>query len=235
MVRIFQLHGGYRQSAAFIADVLKRLEEADALTERIQFSGTIPDTPLHYTITCLIPGCFPLTQDLYNSDSDIRAQVIEILDTIRKLSVPSSVMTAQEFMGPRLNHLNSKLELLARQFPFTVGRVGPLCKPVDFATFRMVVSHCDAAHENFLVKRVEPDSKLSIMALIDWEFVSYRPEFADALKFPRVAWGDELVKRFDHCAKAVLYTESLCMIAEDYEDTEGFKGALEIVLKANGR
>jgi serine/threonine protein kinase len=219
IVRIFELHDGFRQSATFLWQVLTSLERDGAASERIRHHGILPATDFHYTVTKFVDG-IPLTDELCSHPS-VRHQVVSLFRAMWNLSVPSTVSTVEDYMRPRLEQLNSHLSFIS---PAVSQQVGTLASLPDFQGFRMVVSHCDMVPEN-IIGRLKPSVEISV---IDWEFCNYVPEFHVAAQFGRKAgrqvWGDTFIRDIGYgpYTEQVVWTESLCMIAEDYgrEDFE---------------
>ncbi|KAJ6610996.1 hypothetical protein B0H10DRAFT_2224461 [Mycena sp. CBHHK59/15] len=213
IVRIFELHDGYRQPAAFIARVLAALERAGAPAERIRHHGVVPGTPFHYTVTQLAAGG-PLARACC-ANPGVRAQH------------PGCGGTVEAYMHPRLAQLRAKL---AGADPAVAEQVGELATLSECARFRMVVSHNDLAEENIFA-RFEPSVSISV---IDWEFCAYIPEFRNDVtlrgKVGRELWGEGFYETYDigfgPYPERVVWTERLCMIAEDYEGTDFEKGVL---------
>ncbi|KAJ7484721.1 hypothetical protein FB451DRAFT_90766 [Mycena latifolia] len=226
IVRIFELHDGYRQPATFLWQVLKSLEGAGAASERIQYHGTLPATDFHYTVTKFVSG-IPLTDELCSHPS-IRQQVASLFRAMWNLSVPSTVFTVEDYMRPRLERLHGHLSFIS---PAVSQQVGTLASLPDFQGFRMVVSHCDMVPEN-IIGRLEPSVDVSV---IDWEFCNYVPEFRVAAQLGRKAgrqvWGDNFIQDIGYgpYSDQVVWTESLCMIAEDYVQ-EDFEAQVLIAL-----
>ncbi|KAJ7136131.1 hypothetical protein C8R44DRAFT_393828 [Mycena epipterygia] len=228
IVRIFELHDGYRQPAEFISDILTALEMASAPSERVRHHGIVERTPFHYTVTEFCAGV-ELTRELC-ADQGVGAQIAALQHALRDLSVPDTVGTVEEYMQPRLARLYSKLDSAS----LTVAQrkdIGDLSALADFQPFRMVVSHCDISPEN-IIARSEPQGAISV---IDWEFCTYVPEFridsTFRYKAGRELWGDGFLDShgFKPYPKQVVWTERLCMIAEDYDGAEfeaGILGAL---------
>ncbi|KAJ7136109.1 hypothetical protein C8R44DRAFT_393443 [Mycena epipterygia] len=214
VVRIFELHDGYRESAAFISSVLTALENLDAPCEHIRYHGIVPDTSFHYTVTKFAEGG-PLTNELCR-DPGVRVQVTTLYRALRDLDVPDTVGTVEDYMQPRLARLLSKLAVIN---PAISQKVGPLSPLSEFRAFQMVVSHCDMAPEN-IIARFGPSVSVTV---IDWEFCMHVPEFRVEVqlgsKVGREIWGAGFVRDcgYGPYPPQVVWTESLCMIAEDYE------------------
>ncbi|KAJ7430580.1 hypothetical protein B0H11DRAFT_2134933 [Mycena galericulata] len=214
IVRIFELHDGFRQPATFVWRILKDLEQANAPSERIRYHGILPNTALHYTVTEFVDGA-PLTVGLC-SRPEVRQQIVSLYRVLRQINVPVTVSTVENYMRPRLELLDTRIRSLSADVS---QRVGALSSLSDFCPFRMVVSHCDMAPEN-IIGRFEPSLSISV---IDWEFSSYVPEFRVGAQFGtkngREIWGEDFLDRIGYgpYSDELIWTENLCMIAEDYE------------------
>jgi hypothetical protein len=106
----------------------------------------------------------------------------------------------------------------------------------------MVVSHCDLDSENIL-GRFEPsvtDCQSVTLSVIDWEFAAYVPEFRVSIemgsKVGREVWGEDFMHRIGYrpYPEQILWTESLCMIAEDHADSGAaeFEAEIKVALGA---
>ncbi|KAF8145963.1 hypothetical protein K438DRAFT_1991236 [Mycena galopus ATCC 62051] len=231
IVRIFELHAGYRKPAEFVSRILEELERANAPAERIRHHGILADTAfhggdtaLHYTVTEFIDG-IPLTLELRNHP-DIRQQISSLFLAMDQISVPVEVDTVSVYMGPRLERLRAMLSSVSAD---VAAHANELISPLsDFSAFRMVVSHCDMAPENILgcFKPSVINWESVSISVIDWEFVSYVPEFRIgvplATKMGREIWGADFLNliHYGPYSDKVIWTEKLCMLAEDYEGCE---------------
>ncbi|KAJ6590591.1 hypothetical protein DFH09DRAFT_1139766, partial [Mycena vulgaris] len=217
IVRIFELHAGFRQPAAFIWKVLKGLEQVGAPSERIHYHGTIQDTGLHYTVTKFVDG-IPLTVELCSHPS-VHQQLVALYRALWNFPVPDTVTTVEEYMRPRLELLHNRLSRVSSAVSQQLGALATL---PDFLGFRMVVSHCDIAPENIL-GRFEPSV---VISAIDWEFCAYVPEFRVGAQLGRRSgrhiWGENFIHEIGYgpYSDQVIWTESLCMLAEDYPAEE---------------
>ncbi|KAJ7484658.1 hypothetical protein FB451DRAFT_1233074 [Mycena latifolia] len=229
VIRIFELHDGYRQPAAFIAYILTALEEAGAPCEHIRYHGVVPDTPFHYTVSKFVEGA-PLTDGLC-WDSNVRRQVAALYRDMWRLDVPDAAGTVEDYMRPRLERLHTKLSAVS---PPIFLKVGVLSSLSDLRAFRMVVSHCDLVPEN-IIARFEPSVSVSI---IDWEFCAYVPEYRVAVqlgsKNGRETWGAGFLQDcgYGPYPEQVRWTEALCMIAEDWDSIPEFEAQILIALEA---
>ncbi|KAF8179293.1 hypothetical protein K438DRAFT_1977360 [Mycena galopus ATCC 62051] len=237
IVRIFELHDGYRQPATFLWRVLKELEHVNAPSERIHHYGILPNTTLHYTVTVFADG-IPLTDELC-THPEVRAKIVALYQALRKISVPDNVGTVQAYMKPRLERLQARVSCFPADLTKAVGELSPLS---DFRAFRMVVSHCDMVPENIL-GRFEPlgvDFKSVSISVIDWEFAAYVPEFRVGVqmgsKDGREVWGKDFLHRIGYgpYSDPIVWTESLCMLAEDHEgsDAAEFEEQVKVALEA---
>ncbi|KAJ7437358.1 hypothetical protein B0H11DRAFT_628729 [Mycena galericulata] len=214
IVRIFELHDGLRQPATFFWRILKDLERANAPSERIQYHGILPNTALHYTVTEFLDGS-PLTVELC-SRPEVRQQIVSFYRVLRQINVPDTVGTVEDYMRPRLELLETRIRSLSADVS---QRVGALSSLSDFCPFRMVVSHCDMVPEN-IIGRFKPSLSISV---VDWEFSTYVPEFRVGAqlgtKYGREVWGNDFMDRIGYgpYSDEIIWTENLCMIAEDYE------------------
>ncbi|KAJ7856739.1 hypothetical protein B0H14DRAFT_2752621 [Mycena olivaceomarginata] len=144
VVRIFELHDGFKQPAAFVWRILKELERLGAPSERIRFHGTLPNTSLHYTVTEFFDG-IPLTDELCRLP-EVRQEIVDLYRNLRGIAVPDTVETVEDYMRPRLEHLERRLSCLS---PDIAGKVGQLSPLSDFCAFHMVVSHCTWTQRTF--------------------------------------------------------------------------------------
>ncbi|KAJ7189561.1 hypothetical protein GGX14DRAFT_484842 [Mycena pura] len=214
IIRIFELYDGYRQPASFISSVLTALERAGLPCEHIRYHGVVPGTSFHYTVTKFVEG-IPLTDELC-CHPDVRLQIGALYRALRLLEVPDTVGTVEDYMRPRLLVLHEKLSTVS---PAVLDKVGELASLADFKGYQMVTSHCDLAPEN-IIARFEPSVSVSV---IDWEFCAYVPEFRIELQLgSKVAcktWGAGFVHDLGYgpYPEKVVWTESLCCVAEDYE------------------
>ncbi|KAJ6631231.1 hypothetical protein B0H10DRAFT_1981511 [Mycena sp. CBHHK59/15] len=231
IIRIFELHGGYRQPASFFFSVLTDLEQAGAPSERIRHYGVIPDTPFHYTVTEFASGV-ELPRELC-TDPSVCMQIAALYRAMRGLSIPDTVCTVEAFMQPRLAQLHAKLACAS---PAVSKKVGELATIFDLHRYRMVISHCDLSTGENIIVRFQPSFSITV---IDWEFCSYVPEFRDGrflcCKAGRAQWGERFIETYDpgfspYPAK-IVWTEWLCMIAEEYDGPE-FEAAVLKVLDA---
>ncbi|KAF8530237.1 hypothetical protein BU17DRAFT_60001 [Hysterangium stoloniferum] len=225
IVRIFKLYDGYRQSSDTISKIMQSLQGVVPV-QPIGYHGTVPSTHHHYIVTQFVDGQ-ALTEEQCKIPS-VQQQYADFIKGVRSLLVPPDV-TVKHFMQPRL----LKLQALLAALPDSLAkRVGPLCSLDDFQDFRMVVRHNDMALKNILMQGE------TIAAVIDWEFASYKPEFADALwmskKAARDSWGEDFPKvhnlGFKRYSDRLLWTENLCFFAEEYESE--FSRHLEEALDA---
>ncbi|KAK7055385.1 hypothetical protein R3P38DRAFT_3564194 [Favolaschia claudopus] len=228
IVRIFELHEGYKQPASFLWRLLKELEHRGAPCERIRFYGTLStNESLHYTVTEYFDGV-ALTHELCTLPQ-VREQIVALYRHLGEISVRDTVATVEEYMRPRLELLQRKLSGLSPDIIKQVGQLSPLS---ELSVFRMLLSHRDLAPEN-IIARFGPsvnDCESMTLAVIDWEFAAYVPEFHVVLQMGnesgRELWGEDFLHRIGlgkSYPERILWTESLCMLAEDYEQC----GALE--------
>ncbi|KAK6992612.1 hypothetical protein R3P38DRAFT_2802148 [Favolaschia claudopus] len=234
IVRIFELHEGYKQPASFLWRILKELEHRGAPSERIRFYGTLPtNKSLHYTVTDYFDGV-PLTHELC-ALPQVREQIVALYRHLGEISVPDTVATVEDYMRPRLELLQRKLSGLSPDIIKQVGQLSPLA---ELSAFHMLLSHRDLAPEN-IIAHFGPsvnDCESMTLAVIDWEFAAYVPEFHVGLQMGnrsgRELWGDDFLLRIGlgkSYPERILWTESLCMLAEDYAQCE----ALEFEAQVN--
>jgi hypothetical protein len=235
VVRIFELHDGYRQPAEFVSRVLTDLEKVGAPSERIRHHGVVSNTVFHYTVTDFAAG-IPLPKELC-AHPVVCSRVATLFRAMRGLYVPDSVGTVEDHMRPRLERLHTKLSSVS---PDIIQKVGQLSTLSDFNGYRMVVSHCDLAPENIICRldSLDPPSVIEdSICVIDWEFSTYVPEFVDGAKLWNKAakgiWGDRFTETYDldfrPYSRQVILTERLCMLAEDYEGPE-FENSIPTIL-----
>lgn len=231
IVRIFELHDGFRRPASFLWSVLTQLESLGAAAERIRYHGVIPGTNLQYTVTMFVHGV-PLTDERC-SDPSVREQLVALQRSLRKISVPDTAGTVKHHMRPRLELLQRRVSVLSADVLEQVGKLACL-SDFDDEKFKMVVSHCDLAPEN-IVGRFESESPSATISVIDWEFCNYVPEFRVEVQLGsesgRLLLGADFLRKsgYGPYPDHVVWTEALCMIAEDYGD-EDFEAQVLLAL-----
>jgi hypothetical protein len=165
------------------------------------------------------------------TNPDVRLQVAILYRALRRLEVPDTI-TIEQHMRPRLARLHGKLASVS---PATLHKVGELASLSDFKGYQMVVSHCDLAAEN-IIARFEPSGSVSIY-VIDWEYCTYVPEFHVQIEFgskvARARWGAGFVQDLGYgpYPKQVIWTESLCLVAESHEGLD-FEWSVLVAISA---
>ncbi|KAJ6499572.1 hypothetical protein C8R47DRAFT_1111182, partial [Mycena vitilis] len=224
IIRLFELHDGYRQPAAFLASVLSALEHAGAPCEHIRYHGVVPDTPFHYTVTKFVRG-IPLTDELCKTP-EVQLQIRALCRVLRDLDLerPDTIGTVEDYMRPVLDKLHTKLSRVSKE---TLEDVGPLAPLSAFRDLQMVVSHRDLAPEN-IICALEPSASVSV---IDWEFCAYVPEVYVARELR--SWGKTFLEGsgYGPYPELLIWTTMMCFVSEDYED-EAFEQNVRIVLTA---
>ncbi|KAJ7484629.1 hypothetical protein FB451DRAFT_88361 [Mycena latifolia] len=124
IIRIFELHDGYRQHAAFIARILTAIEEAGAPCEHIRYHGVVSDTPFRYTVTKFVEG-IPLTDEL-RRDPNVRRRVAALYQAMWRIDVPDSVGTVEDYMWPRLERPHGKLDAVSLAVLLKAGTLSSL-------------------------------------------------------------------------------------------------------------
>lgn len=201
VIRIFEpaySPGGKRYAdAAFIHESLSKLAGKGPFEECLH-SGSLPPTSFEYTVTRSVQGLHPTDEDLrYNTV--LRRQIANAIKVLQSVEAPAGFMTVEEFMQPEME----KVKKLLADRPDLESRVGPLCE--NFEGYKMVLSHTDLGPRNMIIRDDE------LVAIIDWEFVAFEPEFEEATSFlipPGIdCWGENFSR--DHDLGWERYSEQL--------------------------
>lgn len=228
VVRIFTPFypsGKLYADAAFIHGQLLQLADKGPF-EQCVYSGLLW-RGFEYTVSRFVPGRQP-TDDEIRNDPILRTQIADAIKVMR--SNTSDQMTAEQYMRPKIKAIT---KFLAKN-PELEKRVGTLVD--DFKGYKMVLSHNDLHRVNMIIRGN------SLAAIIDWEFMSYRPEFYEAAFFliPQgvYRWGRNFSKihglGFEKYSARLIWTVVICNCLDVTHTAEDFYHVVRRNLEIRG-